>query len=120
MALKSNTLQQLNLKNDVNSDISIGLAKKGDITIYKIFTGPTGRHTIPTTQQGDNFYPYEGWQKACPLPKRKMVIESVAWSPNATSSSSNVYPRSSTREILLGNQHGGIYETMLDAYDNIF
>lgn len=123
MALKSNTLQQLSLKNDVDSDINIaniGLAKKGDVTIYKIFTDPTGRHTIITTQQGENFYLYEGWQKARPLPKRKMVIESVAWNPNATSSSSNVYPRTSTGEILLGDQHGGICETMLDAHDNIF
>jgi hypothetical protein len=122
MALKSNTLQQLSLKNDVDSDINIaniGLAKKGDVTIYKIFTDPTGRHTIITTQQGENFYLYEGWSRARPLPKRKMVVESVAWNPNATTSSS-AYPRTSTREILLGDQHGGISETMLDAHDDIF
>ena len=123
MALKSNTLQQLSLKNDVDSDIhiaNIGLSKKGDVTIYKIFTDPTGRHTIITTQQGENFYLYEGWQKARPLPKKKMVIESVAWNPNATSSSSGVYPRTSTREILLGDQHGCICEAVLDAHDDMF
>lgn len=121
MALYPNTLQQLSLQNEGNI-ANISLAKKGDATIYKIFTDPTGKHTIITTQQGDNYYLYEGWQKARLLPKRKMVIESVAWNPNASSpsSSSSSYSRTSTREILLGDRNGGICETLLDAHDDIF
>lgn len=122
MALKSSTLQQLSLKPGSEGNIlNISLNKKGEFTIYKIFTDPTGRHTIITTTQGDNFYLYEGWPKARHLPKRKMIIESVAWNPNAISSSpSPQYPRTSTREILLGDRNGGIYETLLDAHEDIF
>lgn len=121
MALYPNTLQQLSLQNEGNI-ANISLTKKGEATIYKIFTDPTGKHTIITTQQGDNYYLYEGWPKARHLPKRKMVIESVAWNPNASSSSSssNAYSRTSTREILLGDRNGGIFETLLDAHDDIF
>lgn len=118
MAFKSNTLQQLSLK-DSDKISNITLAKKGDVTVSKIFSDPTGRHVIIATHQGENFYLHEGWQKARPLPKCKLVIESVAWNPSLSSPSS-AHPRTSTREILLGGLNGTIYEMLLDAHDDIF
>jgi hypothetical protein len=119
MALKSNTLQQLSLKNDGNiANLTLAAGKKGDVTIYKIFTDPTGRHTIISTTQRENFYLFEGWQKARPIPQTKMIIESVAWNPAASLSSNKNH--SSTREILLGDRSGGIYETLIDSQSDIF
>lgn len=118
MAFKSNTLQQLSLE-DSRSISNITLAKKGEVNIYKIFSDPSGRHLVITTHQGENFYCYEGWTKARALPKCKMIIESVAWNPNSASTSA-VHPKSATREIILGARNGNIYETLLDAHDDIF
>lgn len=120
MAFKSNTLQQLSLNVKDSGTISnISLNKKGDFTIYKIFSDPSGKHVLITTLQGDNFYLYEGWSKAQHLAKCKLVIESVAWNMQAISSSA-AYPRTSTREILLGGRNGAIYEILIDAHNDIF
>ena len=129
MALKSNTLQQLSLKDDGTSGsiANITLARKSSgkddpTSIYKIFSDPSGRHTIITTLQGENFYLFEGWTKARPLPKCKMIIESVAWNPIASSITNNSNPlnRTSTREILIGARNGTIFEALIDAHDDIF
>lgn len=124
MALRTNTLQQLNLA-DADSIINISLPRKSvaaDLAIYKIFSDPTGKHLLITTEQGQNFYCYEGWTQARLLTKFKLVVESVAWntvSSSSSSSSSQMYPKTSTREILLGARNGTIYEALLDAHNEL-
>lgn len=125
MALRTNTLQQLNLA-DADSIINISLPRKSvaaDLAIYKIFSDPTGKHLLITTEQGQNFYCYEGWTQARLLTKFKLIVESVAWntvsSSSSSSSSSQMYPKTSTREILLGARNGTIYEALLDAHNEL-
>ena len=118
MAFKSNTLQQLSLTNS-DAIANLVLGKKGDYTIYKIFSDPTGKHVLIATHQGENFYLYEGWQKAQHLARCKLIIESVAWNSQASSPSTS-YPRTSTREILLGGRNGTIYEMLVDAHTDVF
>lgn len=81
---------------------------------------PTGKHTIITTEQGDNFYLYDGWTKARPLAKFRMVIESVAWNESPVQSSSAINKAASTREILIGARNGTVYESVIDAHDDFF
>jgi len=91
--------------------------KPTDITIYKLFLDPSGRHLIVTTAQGENWYLYRTWKKPRPLKGFKMVIESVAWNKAALLSSTH---STSTREILIGARNGIIYEAVLDAEDDFF
>jgi len=119
MALKSNILHQLNLaREDVIVTLTLPTKKTpAELSIYKVFVDPSGKHLLITTEQGENFYCYEGWTKARPLGKFRMVVESVAWNPLPPSST---YSKTSTREILLGARNGTIYEAILDAHDDIF
>lgn len=118
LALANNSLRQLNLRQpDAIATISLSTKKSAtELTIYRVFLDPTGKHTIITTEQGDNFYCYDGWPKARQLAKWRMVIETVAW--NSSKPSTSKTP--STREIVLGARNGTIYETVLDAHDDFF
>lgn len=98
---------------------------------HKLFLDPSGRHTVLSTRNGDNFYWIAGWKKARILPKLKgLVIESIAWNQlyepsktilksKATSShrrgiSGSQSPVAiSSKEILIGTRSGDIYETTL-------
>ncbi|KAG9017840.1 hypothetical protein FRB93_004651 [Tulasnella sp. JGI-2019a] len=119
LALANNSLRQLNLRQpDAIATISLSTKKPvSELSIYRVFLDPTGKHTIITTEQGDNFYCYEGWNKARQLAKWRMVIESVSWSNTRPSAMSKT---PSTREILLGARNGTVYETVLDAHDDFF
>lgn len=117
MGLRTNTLLQLNLSQPDQIQTITLQSKKPDISIYRIFHDPTGKHLLVTTEGGENFYAYDGWTKARPLQKIKTVVESVAWSPLVPSSSGS---KTSTREILLGGRNGTIYEAVLDAHEDMF
>jgi hypothetical protein len=123
MALRSNVLQRIDLSPNASAITTITLpAKKStpadNLTVYKIFSDPTGKHLLITTEQGDNFYCYEGWQRARQLSKMRLVVESVAW--NTVPNPQFNYPKTSTREILVGARNGVIYEVLLDAHDDFF
>ncbi|KII93824.1 hypothetical protein PLICRDRAFT_49843 [Plicaturopsis crispa FD-325 SS-3] len=92
-------------------------AKPTDMSIYKIFLDPSGRHLIITSVQGQNWYLYKGWKKPRLLKTFKMVIESIAWNKPALLSSQHA---TSTREFLIGARNGTIYEAVLDAEEDFF
>ncbi|KAF9056509.1 DigA protein [Panaeolus papilionaceus] len=92
-------------------------SKPNEMSIYKLFMDPSGRHIIVTSTQGDNWYLYRTWKKPRQLKSFKMVIESVAWNKAALLSSVH---STSTREILLGTRNGMIYEAVLDAEEDFF
>jgi len=92
-------------------------AKPTEMTIYKLFMDPSGRHLIITSIQGQNWYLYRTWKKPRQLKGFKMVIESVAWNKAALLSSTQA---KSTREILIGARNGVIYEAVLDAEEDFF
>ncbi|KAG8908085.1 hypothetical protein FRB99_000529 [Tulasnella sp. 403] len=120
MAFVNNTLHQLNLRQpDAIATITLTTKKSlSELNIYRLFADPTGKHVIITTEQGDNFYLYDGWTKARPLSKFRMIIEGVAWneSPPPTSNTKII----TTREILIGGRNGTIYEAVIDAHDDFF
>ncbi|KAH8102501.1 Pep3/Vps18/deep orange family-domain-containing protein [Cristinia sonorae] len=88
-----------------------------EMTIYKLFLDPSGRHLIVSSKQGENWYLFKGWKKPRLLKSFKMVIESIAWNKAALLGS----PRStSTREMLIGARNGTLYEAILDAEDDFF
>lgn len=97
------------------------LARQDPTSIHKLFLDPSGRHAIVSTLAGDNFYFFAGWEttvkRARPLPKlRGIVVNAVSWnSPLAQSSSSVAQSTTSTKEILLGDTSGNIYECVIDA-----
>lgn len=91
--------------------------KPADMTIYKLFLDPSGRHIIITSVQGENWYLYRTWKKPRQLKGFKMIIESVAWNKAALLSGSH---STSTREILIGGRNGTIYEAVLDAGEDLF
>lgn len=119
LGLANNSLRQLNLRQpDAIATITLSTKKSpSELSIYKVFLDPTGKHSIISTEQGDNFYCYDGWPKARLLAKWKMVMESVAWSSSKASATAKT---PSTREILVGARNGTIYETVLDAHDDFF
>jgi hypothetical protein len=92
-------------------------AKPTDMTIYKLFIDPSGRHIVVTSTQGQNWYLYRTWKKPRLLKSFKMVIESIAWNKAALLSTST---STSTREILVGARNGTIYEAVLDAEEDFF
>ncbi len=92
-------------------------AKPTDMTIYKLFMDPSGRHIVVTSTQGQNWYLYRTWKKPRLLKSFKMVIESIAWNKAALLSTSH---STSTREILIGANNGTIYEAVLDAEEDFF
>ncbi|PBL01206.1 hypothetical protein ARMGADRAFT_1007238 [Armillaria gallica] len=117
MALKSNVLIIIELAHPgLPTRIQIP-RKVTDMTIYKIFMDPSGRHIIVTSLQGENWYFYKTWAKPKQLKTYKMVIESIAW--NKTALLSNSQP-SSTREMLIGTRNGTIMEAMLVAEEDFF
>ena len=91
--------------------------KPTDMTIYKLFMDPSGRHIVVTSTQGQNWYLYRTWKKPRQLKGFKMVIESIAWNKTALLSTSQ---STSTREILIGGKNGIIYEAVLDAEEDFF
>lgn len=120
MALSNNSLRQLNLK-QAKAIATITLTTKkspAELSIYRIFMDPSGKHSLITTEQGDNFYLYDGWTKAKQLTRFRMVIESVGWNQAPSPAMASKPP--STREILLGARNGTIYETYIDAHDDFF
>jgi hypothetical protein len=89
--------------------------------ILKLFLDPSGRHVLVSTPSGDNYYFFSGWEttakRARLLPKlRGIVINAISWnSPLAQSTSTNAQTTTSTKEILLGDVNGNIYECVLDG-----
>ncbi|TFK36843.1 DigA protein [Crucibulum laeve] len=117
MGFNSNLLVLIELSHADNV-IQIPINRKPtDMTIYKIFMDPSGRHIIITSIQGENWYLYRTWKKPRQLKSFKMVIESIAWNKTALLSSSH---STSTREILIGARNGTIYEAVLDAEEDFF
>ena len=90
-------------------------------SIHKLFLDPSGRHIIVSTLSGDNYYFFSGWdthvKRARALVKLKgIIINAVSWnSPLEQSSSQVASTTMSTKEILLGDTNGHIYEAVLDA-----
>lgn len=97
------------------------LARLDPTSIHKLFLDPSGRHVIVSTDAGDSFYFFSGWEatvkRARQLPKwRGIVVNAVSWNSPLTQSSSQVaQTTTSTKEILLGDIDGNIYECVIDA-----
>lgn len=91
--------------------------KPQEMTLYKLFMDPSGRHIIITSVQGENWYLYRAWKKPRQLKSLKMTIESVAWNKSFLLSSSQ---STSTREILIGARNGTVYEAVFDAEEDFF
>ncbi|KAF9569895.1 DigA protein [Agrocybe pediades] len=91
--------------------------KPTEMSIYKLFMDPSGKHILVTSTQGENWYLYRSWKKPRQLKGFKMVIESVAWNKTALLSSTH---STSTREFLIGARNGVIYEAVLDAEEDFF
>lgn len=90
--------------------------KPSEMTLYKVFLDPSGRHVLITSLQGENYYVYKGWKRPKLLRSFKMVIECVAWNRPGLLSSTT----SSTKEILIGSRNGTLYEACLDSEDDFF
>ncbi|KAF9462106.1 Pep3/Vps18/deep orange family-domain-containing protein [Collybia nuda] len=117
MGLSSNVIVLIELSHS-DQVIKIPIPRKAtDMSIYKLFMDPSGRHIIITSSQGENWYLFRSWKKPRQLKGFKMVIESIAWNKAALMSSSNM---TSTREILIGARNGTIYEALLDAEEDFF
>ncbi|KAJ7275181.1 Pep3/Vps18/deep orange family-domain-containing protein [Mycena haematopus] len=117
MALNTNVLVLIELSRS-DQVIKIPIPRKPtDMTIYKIFMDPSGRHIIITSVQGENWYFYRGSKKPRQLQSFRMVIESVAWNKAALLSGSYAM---STREMLIAGQNGVVYEALIDAEENFF
>ncbi|KAF8213189.1 Pep3/Vps18/deep orange family-domain-containing protein [Mycena galopus ATCC 62051] len=117
MALNTNVLVLIELSRS-DQVIKIPIPRKPtDMTIYKIFMDPSGRHIIITSTQGENWYFYRGSKKPRQLQSFRMVIESVAWNKAALLSGSYAM---STREMLIAGQNGVVYEALIDAEENFF
>ncbi|KAF8912996.1 Pep3/Vps18/deep orange family-domain-containing protein [Gymnopilus junonius] len=117
MGLASNVIVLIELSH-AEQVFKIQIPKKPtEMSIYKLFMDPSGRHIIITSQQGENWYLYRSWKRPRQLKGFKMVIESIAWNKAALLSSSH---STSTREILIGARNGTIYEAVLDAEEDFF
>ncbi|THH06935.1 hypothetical protein EW145_g3730 [Phellinidium pouzarii] len=93
------------------------LRKPNEMTLYKVFLDPSGRHLIVTSTQGENWYLFRGWKKFKQLKNFKMVIESIAWNKAGLLSSPN---STSSREFLVGARNGTVHEALLDAEEDFF
>lgn len=91
--------------------------KSNEMTLYKVFLDPSGRHLIVTSAQGENWYLFRGWKKFKQLKNFKMVIESIAWNKAGLLSASN---STSSREFLIGARNGTVHEALLDAEEDFF
>lgn len=117
MGLASNLLVLIELSHS-DQVLKIQIPRKpSEMTIYKIFLDPSGRHLLVSSTQGENWYLYRGWKKPKQLKTFKFVIESVAWNKSALLASSL---STSTREMLIGARNGTIYEAVLDAEEDFF
>ncbi|KAF7306795.1 Vacuolar protein sorting protein [Mycena indigotica] len=117
MALSTNVIVLIELSRS-DQVIQIPIPRKPtEMTIYKLFMDPSGRHIIITSTQGENWYLYRGWKKPKQLKSFRMVIECIAWNRAALLSAS--YAKS-TREMLIGSQNGVLFEGLIDAEENLF
>ncbi|KAJ1958961.1 tethering complex subunit [Dispira parvispora] len=116
VALENNHILRIDLQQASAID-EVELPRKGgELRIRRLFFDPTGRHLLIGTEQGENYYLFEEWQKPKLLSKLKgLVIESVAWNKLAARSS-----RHSTQAILLGTQDGRIFETEIEPTEEFF
>lgn len=116
MGLVDNRLVLLELARAEQLSIIQIPRRPNDMTIYKIFFDPSGRHLLVTSTQGETWYIYVPSKKPKLLKSFKMIIESVAWSKSALLSSQST----STREVLIGARNGVIYEAVLDGAEDLF
>lgn len=117
MGFSSNLLVLIELSH-ADQVIKVRIPRKPtEMTLYKVFMDPSGRHIVITSVQGENWYLYRGWKEPRRLKGFKMVIESIAWNRPALLSASH---STSTREILIGGRNGTIYEAVLDAEEDFF
>lgn len=117
MAFNNNLLVLIELSH-ADQVMKIQIPRKPtEMSVYKLFMDPSGRHIITTSTQGENWYLYRNWKKPRLLKGFKMVIESIAWNKVALLSSAH---STSTREFLVGARNGSIYEAVLDAEEDFF
>ncbi|KAF5384929.1 hypothetical protein D9615_001406 [Tricholomella constricta] len=117
MGLTSNVIILIELSHS-DQVIKVKIPRKPtEMSIYKLFMDPSGRHIVITSVQGENWYLYRNWKEPRRLKGFKMVIESIAWNKTALLSSSH---STSTREILIGARNGTLYEAVLDAEEDFF
>ena len=117
MGLSNNNLIMIELSRPEHV-VKIPIQRKpSEMTLYKVFLDPTGRHIIVSSTQGENWYLFKGWKKFKPLKGFKMVIESIAWNNGGLLSS---LASSSTKEFLIGTRNGTVYEALLDAEEDFF
>lgn len=92
--------------------------KPTEMTIYKIFLDPSGRHLIVSSEQGENWYYFRGWKRFKLLKNfSRIVIQCIAWnSPRLLSSPHST----SSGEMLIGATNGLLYEALLEAEDDFF
>ncbi|RKP34668.1 Pep3/Vps18/deep orange family-domain-containing protein, partial [Dimargaris cristalligena] len=116
LALENNHILRIDLQQATAIDNVELPRKSNELRIHRLFTDPTGRHIIIGTEQGENYYLYQAWQKPKLLSRLKnTVIESVAWNKGGGKSS-----RPSTLAILLGTQDGRILETEIEPTEEFF
>ena len=117
MGLSSNMLVLIELSH-ADQVIKIKIPRTlTEMTIYKLFMDPSGRHIIITSLQGENWYLFRSWKKPRQLKGFKMIIESIAWNKSALLSSTH---STSSRELLIGARNGVIFEAVLDAEEDFF
>jgi len=119
MGLSDNRLVMFDLTRDQYPS-SIQIARKPtEMTIYRMFFDPSGRHLLVTSTQGETWYIYVPSKKAKHLKSWKMIIESVAWNQSTLLASSQGTSTSSW-EILIGARNGTIYAALLDGAEDLF
>jgi vacuolar protein sorting-associated protein 18 len=119
MGLSDNRLVMFELTRDQYPSIIQLTRKPTEMSIYKMFFDPSGRHLLVTSTQGETWYIYVPSKKPKHLKSWKMIIESVAWNRSALLASSQGNSTSS-REILIGAKSGTIYEALLDGAEDLF
>lgn len=103
LAFATNKLQLFSLDRPGNID-EVEVTRRSDDQIYKAFIDPSGNHILVTTRCEENFYLHWGSKKVRPLQKmRGLVIESVAWDMQNTSTVPTAAP---TVASLLGQADG--------------
>lgn len=117
MGLSDNRLVMLELTREQYLSIVQINRKPSEMTIYKMFFDPSGRHLLVTSTQGETWYIYIPSKKPKQLKSWKMIIESVAWNRSALLASSQ---GTSSREVLIGARNGTIYEALLDGAEDLF
>ena len=77
MGLASNVIEILELSH-AEQITRIQIPRKpSDVTIYKLFLDPSGRHLIITSTLGENWYLYRTWKKPRQLKGFKMVVTAL-------------------------------------------